>query len=360
MKSFFLIIFSLFYSFNIFSQTQIPNGNFETWTNNEPTPWINSIDALGNTIYTSIQSSDAFQGNSAVKLTSQTSFSQFIPGLITLGEINFSNQTLTGGIPYSDRPDGISFFFKYEPTGTDTMMFGAFLTKLNTENSTIDTIGLTGYLNSDTYSTYTEIQLPFIYQSDEIPDTLNIIFTSSGFNGNTGSSLYLDSISMINGTIVSPTFCFPADEITSSSFKAHWMTIPNALSYNIDISDNKDFTTFLNGYENLNTGTDTFALVNVTPGTYFCRARVNYDSGTSINSNTIEVTAGNTDINNLYSDELKIISRGNRIIAEFPIEGIKTFKLYTVDGKLINQVTTSESMTELMLIFQIFILFKYL
>ena len=248
MKSFFLIIFSLLYSINIFSQAQIPNGNFEDWTNKEAPPWHSSFN-IGFPVYTAEKTNDAVQGDSAAKLTSQTLFSQFIPGLITLGDIDIIDQTLTGGIPYSDRPDGISFFFKYEPTGTDTMMFGAFLTKWDIVNST-DTIALTGYLNSDTYSTYTEIELPFIYQSDEIPDTLNIIVTSSGFNGNDDSNLYIDSISMINGEIISPTFCFPATDITSSEFTTHWMTIPNAVSYSIDVSDNSDFSLFINAYEN--------------------------------------------------------------------------------------------------------------
>ncbi|NOZ35145.1 MAG: hypothetical protein GXO80_07595, partial [Chlorobi bacterium] len=107
MKSFFLFIFGLILSYNSFSQQQIPNGNFENWTNGEADNW-NSLP-----IYTAEQTSDIEQGNYAIKLVSQSVLGQLIPGLITLGTIDPDNQTLTGGIPYTDRPDGIRFFFKY-------------------------------------------------------------------------------------------------------------------------------------------------------------------------------------------------------------------------------------------------------
>ena len=224
------LILLIFFTANIYSQQQIPNGNFENRTNNEADFWNSSINA-GVTIYTAEQTSDSYQGNYAAKLTSMSVFGQFIPGFITLGEINFTDMTLTGGTPYTDRPDGINFFFKYLPSGVDTMFFAAFLTHWNNTAFETDTIGMTGYFTADTYDSYTQINLPFIYTSAETPDTLNIIFTSSGFNGNGGSTLFIDSLSMINGSVISPTFCFPATDITGSSFTANRMTMPNAESY---------------------------------------------------------------------------------------------------------------------------------
>ena len=332
MRTIFLILF-LIISFNTFSQEQIPNGNFENWTNGEADNW-NSVPIF----YTGEQTNAAVQGNSAVKIVSQSVFGQFIPGLITLGNIDILNQTLGGGIEYSDKPDGIRFFFKYIPSSIDTMFFGAFMTKWNNINQQTDTICMTGYLNSNVYDIYTKIELPFIYQSNEIPDTLNIIFSSSGFNGNEGSSLFIDSLSVFYGNAVSPTFCFPADEITSSSFKAHWMTIPNALSYSIDVSDNKYFTTFLNGYENLNTGADTFAAISVTPGTYYYRTRVNYDTETSINSNTIEVTIENTETNHLNLKNIIFITNQNYITLKTSNFYFDSVKLYNIEGKLIKEI----------------------
>jgi len=335
-KRYIIILFLLTnIQFYINAQEQIPEGNFENWVNNneEIPPWKNYID-IGFIIYTAEQSSDALQGSYAASLISKENFGQFVPGLITLGDLDVVNQTLTGGIPYSDNPDGIGFFFKYLPSGVDTMFFAAFLTKWNSVYSQTDTIAITGYFNSNVYDTYTKVNLPFMYSSAEIPDTLNIIFTSSGMSGNAGSRLYLDSISMINGTIVSPTICFPADEITSLSFKAHWLTIPGATSYSLDVSENENFSYFITGYENLNTGLDTFYTVNITPGTYYYKVRVNYDTETSINSNTIETIIENSDIKHFKIPKTIIFSnQGNIYVSSENI--IDEINIYGIDGKLI-------------------------
>ncbi len=340
MKKITQIILIFLISYNASAQQQIPNGNFENWTGGDADSW-NSLP-----LPTASQTSDAVQGNYAVKLTSQSIWGQFLPGLITLGEIDINNQTLSGGTPYADRPDGISFFFKYLPSGIDTMFFGAFLTKWDTLDLQTDTIGITGYLNSDTYDTYTEIELPFIYQSTDVPDTLNIIFTSSGFNGNSGSYLIIDSLSMINGAVISPTLCFPADEITGSSFKARWMTVPNATSYSLDVSANNDFSDFVSGYDNLNTGTDTFFVVNVSPGTYYYRVRVNYSEGTSINSNTIEVVVENTYVNTFKNENISIKTNLNQVKIISSGLNISEVRIYNIEGQLINTADISSNEAE--------------
>ncbi len=314
----------------LFSQQQIPNGNFENWTGGEPDSW--------NSISTVNQTTDAFQGSYAANLSSVSILGQFIPGLVTLGNVDVANQTLTGGTPYADRPDGVSFFFKYLPSGVDTMFFFAYLTRWNDITLLADTIGMTGYMNSDTYNIYTRIDLPFIYNSTEIPDTLNIIFLSSGFSGNSGSSLLIDSLIMKNGTIVSPTYCFSADEITANSFKAHWLAVPNATSYSLDVSESADFHTFLSGYENLNTGLDTFYTVNVTgTGTYYYRVRVNYDTETSINSNTVEVIAQSNYVNNNF-DNVTVYSVNRNIILESGSNDIKKAVIYDMSGRLVAEI----------------------
>ncbi len=316
----------------LFSQQQIPNGNFETWTGGEPDSW--------NSIGTVNQTTDAFQGSYAADLSSVSILGQFIPGLVTLGNIDVANQTLTGGTPYTDRPDGVSFTFKYLPSGVDTMFFFAYLTKWNEVTLLADTVAVTGYMNSDTYNIYTRTDLPFIYNSTEIPDTLNIIFLSSGFSGNAGSSLLIDSLVMKNGAVISPTFCFPADEVTAYSFKAHWLPVPNAVSYSLDVSESADFQTFLNGYENLNTGLDTFYTVSIAvPGTYYYRVRVNYDTETSINSNTVEVVAESNDVRNSNFKGIKVYSANRNIIVESGSNDIKKAVIYDMSGRLIAETS---------------------
>ena len=290
MKHIILFTIASFVFTGIYSQTQITNGNFEDWTNNEADGWNSSISLIG-TLYTAAQSSDAYQGNSAAELESQSIFGQFVPGLITLGEIDIENVSIKGGIPFTDRPTGISYFFKYAPVNNDTSYMISILTKWNEIMLETDTIGMTAYFTSNLIDTYTQVALPYIYNSEDTPDTINIIFLSSGFTGNTGSTLLIDSVAMEYGTVVSPTLCIPASDTSSIQFTANWLEIldPALTSYSIDISEENDFSSFVSGYENTDAGTNTTYNVNISTGLYFYRIRVHYDTEISINSNTIAV-----------------------------------------------------------------------
>ncbi len=318
---------------NTYAQQQVPEGNFENWTGGEPAPWHNSVFGMS----TATQSSDSYQGEYAAELKSQSFFGQFIPGLITLGEVDAINMTLTGGIPYTDRPTGIRFFFKYMPSGVDTMVFAAFFTKWNAATSSVDTIGGTLFLNSKEYDTYTKMELPFIWASEENPDTANIIITSSGLTGNANSTLLIDSIAFFNGVAISPTFCFAATDITGSSFTAHWLAIPGAISYDIDVSESSDFSSFVSGYENLNVQ-DTFKVINVGQGTYYYRVRVNYTEGTSINSNVVEVHNIDTYISDINSDALLISTNGNLLTLDFKNMPVENLTVYNLEGKKMQSV----------------------
>lgn len=280
-----IILLSLF----SFSQ-QIPNGNFENWTDNYNAVGWNSINVDFANIHSNQQTTDFNQGNYAALLTGTTVFETFFPGLATLGVIDMENYTVSGGIPFTDRPTGISYFLKYLPQGNDTSYMIGLLTKWNEASQQTDTIGMTGYFTADTYNNYTELNVPFIYNSTENPDTLNIIFLSSSFDGTDGSSLYVDDVSLLYGSVISPTLCFPAQDTTYNQFTTRCMTVPDASAYRLDVSESNDFASFVTGYEDLDIGTDTFAIVNVPTGLYFYRKRVNYGTETSINSNTIAVS----------------------------------------------------------------------
>ncbi len=345
MKSFFLFIFVLILSYNSFSQQQIPNGNFEIWTNNEAVPWSSTVNILGNDISLATQTGDALQGSAAAKLENQLIFGQFVPGLITLGEIDITNMTISGGIPFTDRPAGISYFFKYAPVNSDSSFMIADLTKWNDVSNKADTIAFTAYFSSYVTTEYTQVGMPFLYNSDEIPDTLNIIFSASGFSGNAGSILTIDSVAAEYGNITAPTICFSAKNITSDQFTANWLTMPNAVSYSIDVSENSDFTTFVSGYENLNT-IDTFYSVNASSGTYYYRVRVNYDGATSINSNTIEVLLENTGIKEFNSEEIKIKSISNLISIETSKLNLDYIEIYNIEGQLIKIINISGNKAE--------------
>ncbi len=292
-KGILIIVTLLFVNFTAFAQ-QIPNSNFETWTDTYNAEGWNSLNlevSIFN-FHSAEQSTDVEEGIYSAKLTSGELLGQFIPGLITLGEIDIENQSIGGGIPFGERPTGLCYFFKYLPEGNDTTYMISLLTKWNEATENTDTIGMTAYFTSNETSAYTQVNVPYIYNSEEIPDTLNVIFLSSGFTGTVGSTLLVDNVSMLyTDVIISPTFCFSATDTAPFDFTTDFMDIPNAVSYKLDVAHDANFTNFLTIYENWDIGLNTSYYVGtiVQPSLYFYRVRVNYGTEISMNSNTIAV-----------------------------------------------------------------------
>jgi hypothetical protein len=219
----------------------------------------------------------------------------------------------------------------------------ALLTKWNTIDLKTDTIGITGYFTNYDISLYTKVAVPFVYISEELPDTLNVVFLSSGLESHAGSNLKIDDVLCEYGTVISPTLCFPAVNVSSTHFTANWLPVPDATSYSIDVSTQIDFSSYLSGFEDYDTGTDTFCIVNVSPDTYYYRARVHYDSETSINSNTIEVIVEASDITIPMEDYAKITTVGNQIMIEYETTEPGIITLYNTEGKqIINTKSSSE------------------
>ena len=317
---------------SILAQNQIPNGNFESWSDQYNATGWNSINSL---IHSAIRTPDSNTGGYAASLTTNSIFISNIPGLISLGIIDIENYTVTGGIPFTDRPTGISYYFKYTPVSNDTSYMVAVLTKWNTTNLETDTIGMTAYFTNYSIQTYTKVAVPFVYLSGENPDTLNVIFLSSGFEGHVGSNLKVDDVICEYGTVVSPTLCFPAVNVSTSQFTANWLPMNGASAYHIDVSNNPDFSTFLPGYEDLSTDLDTFCILDVSPGTYYYRVRVHYDTEVSIHSNTIEVVIESNDLKILKTDPIFVRTSANQIFIDSPHKLIEKLELYDALGKCI-------------------------
>jgi hypothetical protein len=324
---------------SIQAQTQIPNGNFENWTDQYNAVGWNSINEL---IHSAVRTPDSNTGGYAASLTTNSIFISNIPGLVTLGIIDIENYTVTGGIPFTDRPTGISYYFKYAPVSNDTSYMLAVLTKWNTINLETDTIGMTAYFTNYSIQTYTKVAVPFVYVSGENPDTLNVIFLSSGFEGHAGSNLKVDDVICEYGTVVSPTLCFPAVNVSSTQFTANWLPLNDASDYHIDVSTNSDFTSYLPGYGDLSTGLDTFCIVDVSPGTYYYRVRVHYDTEVSIHSNTIEVVIESNDLRKLTNDHIIVRTSANQIYIDSPLEPIEKLELYDAVGKCIYSSETPQ------------------
>jgi CubicO group peptidase (beta-lactamase class C family) len=84
----------------------------------------------------------------------------------------------------------------------------------------------------------------------------------------------------------------PANNITSSSFQAHWESASTATGYLLDVALDDEFENFLGGYENMNVGLVTgYCVSGLDPETeYFYRLRAYNDADTGAYSNVISLT----------------------------------------------------------------------
>lgn len=291
-RIFTLLILLTISPLQIFSQPQIENGNFENWTNNYNAENWNSQMTIGVDFNTAQKTTDCHSGAFAAKLETTSYFAFNIPGMITLGELNLLGLNTTGGIEFSERPIGISFYMKYQPV-LDTMMMITYLTKWNEETESADTIGGTLYFNTQTIEQYTKITVPILYRSDINPDTLNVLFLSSLLVGNQGSTLYIDDVVLEYELQNFPTLCLPASNISENQFTANWMQLPNEniISYSIDVAFDEEFINIYNNYDNFEVGNvASFDIeLNNAQSIYYYRVKVNYENSQSINSNVIRV-----------------------------------------------------------------------
>lgn len=83
-----------------------------------------------------------------------------------------------------------------------------------------------------------------------------------------------------------------ASGISTTCFVASWTGVGGATCYQLDVSTNAGFTSFVSGYNNLNVGNvTTYNVTGLSCGTtYYYRIRSCNACGTSANSNTITVT----------------------------------------------------------------------
>ena len=97
---------------------------------------------------------------------------------------------------------------------------------------------------------------------------------------------------------VSPTVQ-SGTNIVASSFQANWESVNGAVSYRLDVSEDENFATFLNGYEDLNVDDALLYTINgLYPGNvYYYRVRAIAPTGTSENSQVVMVITPEADPN---------------------------------------------------------------
>ncbi|MFW5757358.1 MAG: InlB B-repeat-containing protein [Bacteroidota bacterium] len=287
-------------SFSIFANNleQLPNGGFENWQDeNNAEGWNTlSIEFLFFSIYLAEQTTDAAAGDFAVKLTTESvaGFAE-VPGLISLGSIDLENLVANGGIPFTERPTELSFSYKYFPVNDDMMGSFLLLTKWNEIEEKRDTVGGTIFSSPLQTEEYEHITLPIVYLSDQIPDTINVGFTSSSFMPQQGSTLFVDSVHLGYQISNITPLALPATNIESNSFTANWIPVPLSEYSVFQLGKDEEFTELMENYENViveNTFPDpgVLEIENVLPGQYFYRLAAENEGESDLYSNLITVS----------------------------------------------------------------------
>ena len=191
------------------AQELFPNGGFESWHTGSsfecPDSW-NTIDSVllpygSFTSVTKALVANSHSGSFALKIeTINAGILGTMSGLVTnCDNIDLLSQTIGGGIPFTERPDSISGWYKSYPVNGDA---GSVIVFLLSADET-DTIGRAEFLAPTQTTTYTYFSVPFVYSSGLTPSIANVFLSSSRPNGTgqVGSMFYLDDLNYMTGPI---------------------------------------------------------------------------------------------------------------------------------------------------------------
>ncbi len=190
----------------VFGQNPTPNAGFETWTQQgnywNPTGWsnLNSQTAiLGVFTCTRGIGADARTGTYGIKLTTKSVFTVTANGIASTATlVTTPPYGVTGGIPYTQRPDSITGWFKYTPANSNDSGFVQFVL-LGSAN---DTVGFVKFNTPNTaVGTWTRFSRPINYFSLATPTTSYWILSSSdGINAVVNSSIVIDDLALVTNS----------------------------------------------------------------------------------------------------------------------------------------------------------------
>ncbi|MBL0342257.1 MAG: T9SS type A sorting domain-containing protein [Bacteroidetes bacterium] len=199
------VVFLLSLSWNSsYSQNAAtPNPGFENWTqvgnHYDPNNWncLNPSTAILG-VFTCIRATgvDVHTGNYAIKLTTKSVFGIKANGIASTATlITTPPYGVTGGIPYTQRPDSIVGWYKYNPASAADSGFVE-IVLLDAGNDTV------GFARFDTpnssVTTYTRFSKAITYFSPDSPVLSYWVLTSSdGTNPIVNSTLFVDDLDLV-------------------------------------------------------------------------------------------------------------------------------------------------------------------
>lgn len=200
MKKIFTTLFALSYIVFSFAQA-IPNNEFETWSGGKPVEW--DAPSLLGTNTVSEETASPQSGLKSVKIETKTVFGNTLPGFITLGIFDLASQSISGGEPFPHRPTLLKGYYKCEPGSGDQGFIGVGLSKI--VGGVRDTIGKGVLLFPTAVTVWTPFEVTIDWTSPDVPDSLNIIISSSNLTGGSfvvGSKFWVDSLYFEIGSTV--------------------------------------------------------------------------------------------------------------------------------------------------------------
>ncbi|WBO82996.1 T9SS type A sorting domain-containing protein [Hymenobacter yonginensis] len=201
-------ILALFSSSGAVAQQAIPNGTLETWSQRglfeSPQSWLTFDDIISALVgplpfstNTTVKSTDKRGGSFAAKLETQN-FQDNFPGVLLLGTRIGNTNTLGGGIPYTNRPANLQFYYKMTGPAADSA--GVQVALFKTVNGNPEIVADAFQILAP-QAGYTLVTLPLTYRRADTPDTLQIFFASGLANNITaGTALFIDDVSL-TGTV---------------------------------------------------------------------------------------------------------------------------------------------------------------
>ncbi|MBS1595660.1 MAG: T9SS type A sorting domain-containing protein [Bacteroidetes bacterium] len=217
------------------AQTQIPNGDFETWTSlngaQNPTRWKTIDDVLTvlpfnlqsqNLVVQETDPANVASGSSSALLTTKGVSFPLVGDITFAGSMSIGNYGLTpqgltsfqvtlGGVAYTDRPDSIEFTYKYKlPSGQDHGTVIVNLTHATAHDGTV-TVG-SASINLNPTNNFSTIKAKITYYSALNPDTLKMQVESSATTfgqGVLGGQLWMDNMRFVGYDTIFKAYLFP-------------------------------------------------------------------------------------------------------------------------------------------------------
>ncbi len=179
---------------------QIPNSGFENWTSmgsyNNPDNW-SQLNAMTSSmsVYTATKGTPGNPGTAYLKLVSKNVTGMGVmPGIATTGMINMGNLSVTGGFPFTLRPQSLTGAWQLMASGSDSGFVAVYLTKWNASMSMRDTVAMAMQNLSGMVMSWTSFSINLMYMKGGFPDTALIILSSSGMTPVANSYLYVDNL----------------------------------------------------------------------------------------------------------------------------------------------------------------------